>query len=57
MLRSGVVDDAKILATRKAASGRWGSTGTQAEQGLERRHRRSPSIMAEHSSQASSVAN
>jgi hypothetical protein len=48
MLRSGLADDEDILTTPKAASGRWGSTGAQAEQGLERRHRRSPSIMAEH---------
>src|SRR5947208_3353041 len=32
----------------EAASGRCGLTGAQAEQGLERRHRRSSSIMAEH---------
>ena len=48
MLRSGLADDEDILATPQVASGRWGSTGAQAEQGLERRHRRSPSIMAEH---------
>jgi hypothetical protein len=48
MLRSGLADDEDILATPKVASGRWGSTGAQAEQGLERRHRRSPAIMAEH---------
>ena len=48
MLRSGLSEGEDILATPKAASGRWGSTGAQAEQGLERRHWRSPSIMTEH---------
>jgi hypothetical protein len=48
MLRLGLADDEDILAAPKVASGRWGSTGAQAEQGLERRHRRSPPIMTEH---------
>ena len=48
MLRSRPANDGDILTAPQSASGRWGAPSTEAEEGLERRHRGSPTIMAEH---------
>src|SRR5712692_11018551 len=48
MLRSSSADDSDILTAPQAASGRRGAPRAEAEERLERRHRRSPPIMAEH---------